>query len=308
MQIEIDATKLIQSSKAHGKNRSGIPAYLIGQVIFEYHILREVLFQVLEEKTEINKADRDIILSALEEAVNVSSVEFVLDVKETQDHLLRTIAHDLKTPLSAAQSGAELIRQSPMSKTTLPLAERVIGQTKKMAEMVDEILDTSDTRSNQRESCPLSECDLEAIAREAIEVMKLTHGDWFVFVSDGPVIGLWDPESLRRMIVNLVNNAIKYRTPETRVTVTIRQSQDEALLEVHNLGNPISAADQAVILNPFRRTQAACTQKGWGLGLACVKSIVDAYSGSVCVESAAEKGTRFVVALPKRPKQSSMAA
>ena len=294
----------ISVNKEHGRGRAQIPAYLISQLIFEYHVLREVLFQVLEAETPISSQERDLILSAMEQATRESAAEFTLTLKEIQDQFILSIAHDLKTPITAAQMGAELIARTPKAETTSPLAERVIEQTKRMTEMTESMLDSASIRVGKKLNLMRSECDLKSIVRDVVGVMRFMFGDWFVMKSDGPVIGTWNPEYLRRMVENLTHNAIKYSRPESQVTLSIKQTEEYAILEVHNLGEPIPPHEEVHLFMPFQRAETVQDRRGWGMGLALVKGIVDAFDGTIRVESTKENGTKFVVTLPKKRKAS----
>jgi signal transduction histidine kinase len=106
------------------------------------------------------------------------------------------------------------------------------------------------------------------------------------------------------MIENLAVNAVKYRAPETPVTITLCQAQESATLEVHNLGNPISPENQGELFKSFRRIKTVEDRKGWGLGLTLVKGIVDALGGSVALQSTKMSGTTFTVVLPKKAKMA----
>lgn len=90
--------------------------------------------------------------------------------------------------------------------------------------MIEGILDTSRIRAGEELKFPLEECNLEAVARGVIGDLKLIYGNWFVLASEGPVLGMWNLEYLRRMIENLAVNAVKYRAPETPVTITLCQA------------------------------------------------------------------------------------
>src|SRR6185295_3643691 len=93
---------------------------------------------------------------------------------------------------------------------------------------------------------------------------------------------------------------LKYGSQTAPVTITAVQTDTTAHLIVHNEGNPIPPHEQAVIFNKFQRTAPLKTATGWGLGLAFVKGMAEAHYGSVRVESSAEKGTDFIVELPKK--------
>jgi len=82
VQIGIDAAQFLVSSKEHGRGRAEIPAYLMSHVIREYHILREMLFQFLEENHALTLDERETMTSVIEEAVSVAATEFAPMIEE----------------------------------------------------------------------------------------------------------------------------------------------------------------------------------------------------------------------------------
>jgi signal transduction histidine kinase len=100
-------------------------------------------------------------------------------------------------------------------------------------------------------------------------------------------------------VENLATNAVKYSTPDTAITITIQQSDSKVILSVHNQGNPIALNEQDTLFQQFRRKKSAETQVGWGLGLTVVKGITESHSGTVRIESSDEKGTSFIIELPR---------
>ena len=303
-QVAIDAAETMRISKEHGRGRAGIPVYLMSQVITEYHILRECIFNALSEKTALSQKEQNIIISTIEDAVNVAATEFVLTLNEIQDQFMLSIAHDLRTPIASIQAGVQLIQRFPKAEFTSTLSERLGKQIKQMTDMVELILDTNHLNAGYKLRIPLSECDLDIIVRDIVEDMKLVHGDYFILASKGPVIGVWNPEYLRRLLENLVNNAVKYRSPETSITITIQQTEKDTMIDVNNQGEPISPSEQAQLFTTFRRLKRTADQKGWGLGLPLVKGIAETLNGSVRVKSSAEKGTSFIVVLPNKAQAS----
>jgi len=133
---------------------------------------------------------------------------------------LLSLAHDLKTPVTAAQLLAELIHKTPKAGNVPVLANRLVLDMKRMSEMIETILDTSRVSAGEALNFPLSKCDLGGVAREVVSSFNLARGECVVLTSTTlPVIGMWNQEYLRRMIENLVNNAFKFRLLNSTITV-----------------------------------------------------------------------------------------
>lgn len=111
---------------------------------------------------------------------------------------------------------------------------------------------------------------------------------------------LGDPEQLRRLVAILVDNAVKYAGPRGSASLILRPQGDEAVLSVHNTGEPIPQEHLPRLFERFYRTDSdrARSQGGYGLGLSIAKSIVDGHQGRISVSSSAISGTLFTVRLP----------
>jgi hypothetical protein len=303
-QVAFDAADALKFSKSHGRSRSGIPAYLINQVITEYQILRQCIFASLEEKIQISKTEQDIIIGALENAVSYAATEFMLVNQEIQDQFLLSVAHDLKTPITSIQAGVQLLHRSSDPSVRLTLTDRLEKQTKQMTDLVNLILDTNQLRTGEKLQLQMSECDLNLITKDILEDLITIHGDHFRLISPGPIIGLWDPNFLRRMLQSLLTNSIQHGLLNSAIGVTLHQFKDHTKIEIHNWGNPISIFEQNQILSTYQRLKGGEEKKGWGLGLTLARGIIDALQGSMDIKSSLEFGTSFIITLPNQPEKS----
>ena len=285
----------------HGFERASFVNYSLEQVIFEYHILRQVIFEVMEEDTPLERSDRDIIIDSIEQAVNDAATEFSKTLRDIQEVFMVTLAHDLRGPLSTAKTGAQLILRRPeRTDATIFSAGKIIKAIDRLDLMVKNLLDVSRLQAGQKLELLFVECDLDALVREVVNDFIFIYGERFVVVSEHPVISYCSPEEIIRVIENLVTNAVKYGNSDTPITITLQETPTHVKLTVHNQGNPIEPSAQAILFQQFRRTQAVGGQKGWGLGLFLVKCIIEAHLGNIWVESQEDKGTSFVIEFPKQ--------
>ena len=95
--------------KLHGADRATNRSYTLSEVIIEYHILREVLFHVLEADGPLTQGPRDIVLDSIEQAVNDAVVKFTELHTDIQQTFINTLTHDLKTPIWVARINANII-------------------------------------------------------------------------------------------------------------------------------------------------------------------------------------------------------
>ena len=302
--LEHDAES-IRIGKFHGLDRAGSGNYVLTEVISEYHILREVLFRFLEEEgTLLTPHQRDIVLDSIEQAVNDAATRFTEIHAEIQQKFVNTLTHDLQNPISAARMNAQMIlKRADKPEACISSANRIVASLSRLTSMIHDLLDGSKLRAGETLKLQLVECNLDSVIREVVDEMAVIHGDRFVLRSDDEILGLYGCDGFRRAVENLIGNAVKYSTPQTPITVSLKKTDDSVVLTVHNKGPAIPEKEQPVLFQQFRRTKSASesTNTGWGLGLTLVKGVVDAHKGTVRVESAPGRGTSFIIALPHNP-------
>ncbi|WP_088891259.1 sensor histidine kinase [Leptolyngbya ohadii] len=297
--IDADKVESDRIGRKHGRERAGYADYSITQLIFEYHILRQVVFQVLEEEAPLTPRERDIIISSIEQAVNDAATQFSETLSEIQELFMVTLTHDLKNPLNVVRMGTQLVlRRFERGDTHFDVTARMIGALDRLDVMIQNLLDASRLRAGQSLNLTFVNCDLEQLIQEVIEDLNFAYEDRFVLLSDGAIETCCSRKELRRVIENIATNAVKYGAPHTPITLTLRHNATSIHITIHNEGQPISPEAQAILFQQFRRTKTAGEQKGWGLGLFLAKSLVEAHQGTIEVESAEDKGTSFIIKLP----------
>ena len=251
---------------------------------------------------EINERVRELVQAQ-------AFVKNLEQERDLRDQFVSILTHDLRTPLTAAKMSAQVILRQPekIEKNHI-LARKVVKSIDRMDQMIKDLLDANRIRAGEPLTFSMNECDMRYIALTALRDLGISYGDRFMLETDRECInGYWNEESMRRVIENLVNNAVKYGSPQELITVSIEQLDDLVQIKVHNAGNSISKADQVNLFQPFHRTNSAKNgeKKGWGLGLTLVRGVAQAHGGSVKVESSEQEGTSFIVTIPRdsRPFQ-----
>ncbi|HEY9602513.1 MAG TPA: HAMP domain-containing sensor histidine kinase [Allocoleopsis sp.] len=294
---EVESTRI---GKQHGHERAGYADYSITQLIFEYQILRQVIFQVLEEEAPLGVRERDIIIDSIEQAVNDAATQFSKTLRDIQELFIVTLTHDLRGPINVIKMGTQLIRRRfERGDTHIDVAARMISSIDRLDSMIQNLLDASRLRAGQGLKLEFEECYLDRLVHDVVEDLSFTYGERFVVVSDSDIRSYCSRKEIRRVIENLTINAVKYGAPRTPITLTLQQTETQISLTIHNEGNPIAPDAQSILFQQFRRTTSAQEQTGWGLGLFLAKSITEAHQGTIEVESEEGKGTSFIVKLPK---------
>lgn len=304
-QIATAQTETTRIGTQHGRERAGYAGYSMTQLILEYHILRQVIFQVLEEEAPLDVRERDIIIDSIEQAVNDAATQFSQTLRDIQEMFMVTLTHDLRGPVNVIKLGTQLIlRRLTHGDTHLDVVTRMISAIDRMDTMIQNLLDASRLRAGQSLKFEFEECHLDLLLQEIVEDLNFTYGERFVLVSESDIKSSCSRKQIRRVIENLTTNAVKYGDPDTPITLTLQQTDTQISITIHNEGMPISPEAQSILFQQFRRTISAEEQTGWGLGLFLAKSITEAHQGIIEIESAEGKGTSFIVKLPTLMAQS----
>ncbi|WP_141620335.1 ATP-binding protein [Myxococcus sp. AB036A] len=292
---------------------------LLGVRLPPHRALVGIMFVGLTEVREFTAREKARLLSLGQQlGVHLDNAKLYAKLREKiealqaeralREHFVSVLAHDLRGPLSAAKSGAQLLMRHPERlDQRRDLALRIDRNIERTDQMVRDLLDANRIQAGQRLPLRLDTCDLGGVAQEVVEELIALHGDRFVLHAEERVRGVWSAEELRRALWNLGSNAIKYGSATEPITFTVTRTGDTARASVHNRGPVIALTDQEQIFKPFTRTHSAQegTSRGWGLGLALVWGCAQAHGGSVTVQSDAATGTTFTLTLPldSRPYQ-----
>jgi NO-binding membrane sensor protein with MHYT domain/nitrogen-specific signal transduction histidine kinase len=221
--------------------------------------------------------------------------------RSLRERFVSALAHDLRTPLTAAKMAAELTALQRSDPRTIELASRTIDNLKRMDAMIEDLLDVH--RVSAGEALPIRReiCDLDILATDVISHLTMIYGDRFVLSKPGPVLVNWDFKYIARAIENLCTNAVKYGSDIEKIRVSIENLPNSfAAVSVNNKGPVLNEEEHQKLFSVFRRGKVAesSMQKGWGIGLTIVKGIVEAHGGEIYVESNPNSGTTFRFVCP----------
>jgi len=218
---------------------------------------------------------------------------------ENQLSFLAAVAHDLRNPISALKTSAELLsadRQLPPEKVA-GIMSIIKRQAQGLDRMVGDLLDTSRIESGHLE-LRISECDARTIAQNAVDLFKPAARDYnfVVTLPEQPVQLRCDPLRIEQVLTNLVSNAVKYSHAGTSIELRLEESSAEVCFEVSDQGVGIPEDELPYVFEPFRRSSTSKDDvPGVGLGLSVAQRIVRAHGGRIQVESKIGKGTTFTV-------------
>jgi signal transduction histidine kinase len=232
------------------------------------------------------------------------------------------VSHELRTPLTTIQSALDLIerageRLDPLERRALKLAD---GELKRIRAMVEELL-TLTLMDSQQYFLEVAPTDLDEVVRKALESMEAKakrFGIEVSYVTDSPnsVSGngtsggrlgehrcVCDAQKIYQVLLNLLDNAIKYSDPGSRVDVWVLEDASSVTVRVSDTGAGIPEEDLPNLFDRFYRVNKDRSRAtgGSGLGLAISKQIVDLHGGRLSARSEVGVGSTFDVWLPKVP-------
>ena len=251
--------------------------------------------------------ERGNIVRRLGYAIDIEDHKQAIDglqlERDLRERFVAALSHDLRSPLHAIRlSGELLLRRRPDQPALADKqVERILRNVDHADQLIQNLLDASRISAGQSLSIERKACDLSALVRDIVQDQAAVHGERFELDVPPGIHGKCDHGAMRRTLVNLIANAIKYGEPGAAVRVGLCERDGRVELTVHNRGNPIPPDEQPMIFQPYHRGRIAPGQasgvKGWGLGLTLVRGTAEAHGGTVSVDSSSERGTTFTVTL-----------
>jgi len=214
-------------------------------------------------------------------------------------------SHELKTPLTVMRAQLETAMRDAES---LPAAQRdwmpgLLDEIERLATIVDglTLLTKADTGQLAVEWEPIWLAELMQESFQDAQILAEPYGVRVTLVECADLVTIGDRHRSRQVLLNLIDNAIKYNRPQGTVTLALRPAGEEAEIEIVNTGAGIPPELQERIFDGFVRGDEARNKaiEGCGLGLAIVRCIVEAYCGSITVSSVPGETTTVVVRLPQ---------
>ena len=233
--------------------------------------------------------------------VVVTDLTSRLERDQARAEALRFVTHELRTPLVSIQGFAEFLLRYPKANGSADAAATIFRESQRLVSLINTYLDVlrfdAGARSLRREPIVIPQmiAQLQRVMTpiaEAAEIRIQVHLD-----SELPSLA-GDAPMLSGVILNLLNNAVKYSPAGSEVNLRVTATEANVIFEVCNPGAPIPPEDLAHLFEPFYRSRSAGeSTPGWGLGLTFVKRIVEEHRG--IIEASSDKsGIRVRVILP----------
>ena len=238
----------------------------------------------LERLTEVWNS----MLERLESAVKTLS-QFAADA-----------SHELRTPLSVIRTSAELaLRRARTPEAYRESLVEISAEAERMTQLVEDLLLLARTDAQAAEM-PKAPLDLNALLDETVEQIRSLAGARGITIrtAGSPAVVSADAAALRRVLLVLLDNAIKYSPPDSTVTGSIVRADGWVTVSIEDQGPGISAADQPHIFKRFYQADRARRDGGFGLGLSLAQSIARAHGTTIELSSEEGAGSKFSFRLP----------
>lgn len=251
--------------------------------------------QDLEKRVE--ERTRDLTL-ALEEVKKIS---------QRKTEFVSSVSHELRTPLTSIKGYAAILLAGKLGELPEEIRvrlDKINRHTDELVQFVNDLLDISRIEAGKTTMKQSSE-ELKKIIDEVSDLLSTQLKDKQIELScdiaDDAGVVFVDAGQIKRVLINLINNAIKFSPPKGKITVKTHKADKQVQIDVSDNGCGIPEHAQESIFEEFYRVDNPVNQqlRGSGLGLTLVKNIIEAHKGKIWVKSQAGIGSTFSFTLPQ---------
>jgi signal transduction histidine kinase len=249
-------------------------------------VLQEYTRQINNQKQELEK-----------------TIEIAENQNKEKDRILRVVAHDLRNPISGIVSLLSIIKETQEPDERSELLKIMETACFDALNMIKGILEASEALSNKQKKSPLSVIQIVHHTVQLLRYKAEEKGQHInIFFPENDLVILGNEEQLRRVLSNLITNAVKFSPTGSDINIKILEHTDsvEIMVEDDGIGIPAHLKDK--VFNVFTEAKRYGTQneKPFGLGLSICKQIIENHKGQIWFTSEDGKGTIFHIMLPKK--------
>lgn len=315
--VAIDNNKNIITINNYAKKLFGVEENIVGKPV--KNLSSEIDFQtafsrdtsdIKEIRITIPSAkylrvrSGDIIINNHQHIGAVAVIQDITDLKKLENmrtEFVANVSHELKTPLTSIRGFAETLKEVDDEETKNKFLNIINEEAERLTRLISDILLLS--HIEQKQEFQYQEFDADKIISDVMYMMGNSAENKKICLSvAGEKLGLimGDKDKFKQMILNLVDNGIKYSEAFDSVTVTKMPGVGSFTVIVEDTGIGISEEAIPRLFERFYRVDKARSREkgGTGLGLAIVKHIVIGFNGDVKVESQVGTGTKFIITIP----------
>jgi two-component system, OmpR family, phosphate regulon sensor histidine kinase PhoR len=314
--IAVDRSHKIIIINPYAEKIFGVKKNIIGKNLMDY--IRDFEFEsvfrdnkedykeikILWPAERILRVKTTAIINESEPIGTVAVVQDITDLKKLENirsQFVANVSHELKTPLTSIKGFAETLRYVEDEVNKEKFLNIINDEAERLTRLINDILTLSDLETHREEK--KESFEVNPIVENVYNLMKHIADEKHIHFSieeNMVKVLVGNRDKFKQMLINLVDNAIKYSEQNAKVTIGTCMEQDKCVIWVEDTGVGIPKEHIPRLFERFYRVDKARSRArgGTGLGLAIVKHIVMSFNGSIEVESQVGKGSKFVVSIP----------
>jgi signal transduction histidine kinase len=278
----------------------------------QWALIREMETEEYRSRLRLPVLAQSLVLGALAclavlvivNRVRAAAAARARELARLRTDFVASASHELRTPLAQIRLFSDLLRRGalPDPEDTDRALRVIASESQRLAALVDNLLNFASVRRSAQEgrdqTCLLSE-ETEQVVADFLPLARERNVAIETDITAGLVAPI-SPEAYRQVLINLLDNALKYGGSDQTISVRLRQRARTVTLSVEDSGPGVPSSERARVWQAFYRdaTAAAAGTPGSGIGLAVVRDLVLEAGGSARVEDGARRGAHFVVELP----------
>lgn len=230
-------------------------------------------------------------------------------INKMKSDFISSVSHELRTPLTSIKGYASLLAKGKFGDLPADVKvrlERIDDHTNKLVEMVNGLLDIARIESGRQE-VKLAPYNINGIIKDVAELLypqaKAKNVEVIPQLTEGELFAILDKELIERVLINLINNALKFTPENGKIFVSVQSSDAEVTVGVRDTGIGIAEEDINKVFEEFYRVENEINAKvkGTGLGLPLVKKIIEqAHGGRIWAKSKLREGSEFLFTLKRK--------
>jgi PAS domain S-box-containing protein len=240
---------------------------------------------------------------AAQAAISIDNAKLFEEVKalnQKKDEFIGLASHELKTPLTSISGYLQIISKLQTDDKTKQFVNKTVLQVRKLATLVNDLLDVSKIEAGKLQ-LSVAEFDMVKLIEDTNELTRLNSPKYDIEFNTevGTCMVSADSQRIEQVLLNLLNNAIKYSPGADKVVVTLRCARDKVTVGVQDFGAGIPLDKRVQIFSRFYRIEETNPNiSGLGIGLYISAEIIARHEGKIWVESEVGKGSTFYFSLP----------
>lgn len=250
-------------------------------------------------KVETKFKERFSVLTFIDITEKKQVYEEMKRVAQIREDFLLLVSHELKTPLTTLKLGMQFVQKKTTDESMKKVIQPCLEEIRRFENLTNDLIDISNIDAGRLSLDPekinLKEVVSNVLSRFEFELTSKKYELVFKRMED--VSGQWDQLRIEQVIINLLNNAIKYGGQKP-IEVSVYKDRGDAVFSIRDHGPGVTAEEKERIFNKFERASSTKHFGGFGIGLFVSKTIVNAHKGTIAVDTADGGGAVFTVRLP----------